>query len=36
MLGRLLHGIGGEVTIGGGSVVKGPLAAEGEDGSVAG
>ena len=32
MLGGLLHRIGGEITMGGGSMGKGPLVAEGEDG----
>ena len=36
VLGRLLHRIGGEVTVGGGSVGKGPLAVEGEDEPPAG
>ena len=36
MLGGLLHRIGGEVAVGGGSVGKGPLAVEGEDGPPAG
>ena len=32
MLGRLLHRIGGEVAMGGGSLGKGPLPVEGKDG----
>ena len=35
VLGVLLHGIGGEITLGSGSVGEGPLAAEGENGSTA-
>ena len=36
MLGGLLHRIGGKVAMGGGSLGKGPLAAEGEDGPAKG
>ena len=36
VLRRLLHKIGGEVTVGGGSVGKGPFPVEGEDGPPAG
>ena len=36
VLGRLLHRIGREVAMGGGSVGEGPLAVEGEDGTPAG
>ena len=36
MLGRLLHRIGGEVTMGGSSVGKGPLAVEGKNGPPTG
>ena len=36
VLGGLLHRIGGEITMGSGSVGKGPLVAEGEDGLAVG
>ena len=36
MLRGLLHGIRGEITMGGASLGKGPLAAEGEDGPAKG